>query len=343
MDQNKFVVKYAKGLFIFYFLILLVIPWWLMIKNVPILIKVIYCIFLFCILVPNFIRVATFRVNVDGTNFKVRKGIMNYQFDISEVKKISFYNSFSSRHSRLIVYLKISTNSKVFSLEYSLQGFEKLVEYLLQRYDTGDLNKNAVSDKCHYQLVYYKNYFRKINQKNKKENVIQESNVNEELECKREMFTTIVKIVRRQDKEALNICLILGGWVMLCLIIFILAISVSEFFLLLLFIVFLSIVPIIFYLLNKSKRLIKKSFEKKELVFYVQNNNLYTNNLLLDIDYDKYTNTVLISHFSSIYNHASSNETTFSGVIEAPYVNDFIDFLKRNDIGVYDIYDNSDD
>jgi len=325
VNQNRLEIKYSVIWKIFMLMLMvscLFITIILFLKNF--IFGFLYLIIFSFIIYKTIIDIRFF-VEVNNDNFKVRSGIFkNYQFNISEINKVAIYKDIVyGRRRRIETFLEIKTKSKELKVEIGVQGFGDLVEYLLLKYNMGEIKKEAISSLCEMQLIGYRDIYKRL--KDNKENVISETN--EVLEPKQEMYKTSLTTIKNQNKFSLNVVFMIGMWLVLSFTIFILALKVSELFLLLLVVVFLFIIPITIYFSKKSKEIIADKYVNNEVTFYAQNGKLYIDKMLLIVEQDKSFNELYVRNMF------------FYGIIKEPYIEGFKHFLKQNNIEIFDVYD----
>ena len=135
------------------------------------------------------------------------------------------------------------------------------------------------------------------------------------------------------DKELIIPILILLIWIIL-LVISLLLIKYTSFSPLITLIIFLIIIPIFIY----EKKYIsnfkgKKSFINKEITFTIINNELYVENIKLEVI--KRKNKIYIENIDKYINSGIYiKEENILGFIEEPYIDEFIKFLNDNNIKI---------
>lgn len=99
---------------------------------------------------------ALFYVKVRGTRIQLRtrKG-KKYEFDASQIRKISCYTIWQNRGPKF--FLSIKTKTEEVELYSGMQGFGEMAGYLLQMLESGVIDRKAVFAKCKAKLVQYAN------------------------------------------------------------------------------------------------------------------------------------------------------------------------------------------
>ena len=104
----------------------------------------------------------------------------------------------------------------------------------------------------------------------------------------------------------------------------------TPFAVLVMLLVFIAIIPICVYLGKLTAPFRgKESFEKKEVIFNVKDGRLYTDEIELEIEWDE-TN-------HSFKHQKGTVVTRFAGIIEEPFADDFMRFLKEDEVEVLDL------
>ena len=155
------------------------------------------------------------------------------------------------------------------------------------------------------------------------------------------MYKTIVRTRKiLDDKNTLKKILFpLGIWLVLFFISFLIFIKVTYFALPFMFIIFFSIIPICYCCFkNTGEFRGEASFINKEVVFHAINGELYINNTRLNVKQNKYTKEIYVDDimFLKAPYAGTTPCATFVGIVQEPYVNGFIDFLKKHNIRIDD-------
>ena len=100
----------------------------------------------------------------------------------------------------------------------------------------------------------------------------------------------------------------------------------------------LSIIPTIYVLYQRTNEYRgENGFIEKEITFEAKNGNLYVNgNVMNNVKLGKRKKGIYVDDITTIkLMHGQKHQTyTFVGHIEGPYVDDFITFLKENNIKI---------
>ncbi len=151
MKENSFILKYSKKVLGFYFVFdLLIFGFWMfsLMLGYHLIINI-YAIIFFILLI-YLITSYVFWVQIGDTKIKVRNRIgRNYQFDISEIKKIEVYYEQNS------VFLRIFTDIKLLKLDVGLEEFDKLARYLIDECKNNNLKNSVISEDCFLYLMTY--------------------------------------------------------------------------------------------------------------------------------------------------------------------------------------------
>ncbi len=155
------------------------------------------------------------------------------------------------------------------------------------------------------------------------------------------VYTTTVNVRKIMGFKDIRRGLIpLLTWPVLLIISLIIGVKVTPFALIVMMILFLAIIPIAICL-NKltSPFRGKDSFEKKEVMFAVKDGDPYTGEIKLDVEWDETDHTVLVDNtylYKPFKNQSGTVVTRFAGVIEEPFADGFMRFLKENCVEVLD-------
>jgi hypothetical protein len=79
-----------------------------------------------------------------------------YGFNISEIQKVACTFNYGSHGSRSEIIV-LSTNKQKIYIYSTMDGFQKMAEYIIAQHDSGEINEMAVSDSCKRKLYVYKN------------------------------------------------------------------------------------------------------------------------------------------------------------------------------------------
>jgi hypothetical protein len=105
-------------------------------------------------------------------------------------------------------------------------------------------------------------------------------------------------------------------------------------------ILFFAIIPICVYLGKLTAPFRgKESFEKKEVIFTVKGEKLYTDKIELEVEWDETDHSVFVDNaylYKPFKHQKGTVVTRFAGIIEEPFADDFMRFLKENEVEVLD-------
>ena len=114
----------------------------------------------------------------------------------------------------------------------------------------------------------------------------------------------------------------------------------TPFAALVMLLVFLAIIPICVYLGRLTTPFRgKESFEKKEVLFTVKGKKLYTDEIELEVEWDETDHSILVDNtylYKPFKHQKGTVVTRFAGIIEEPFADDFMSFLKENEVEVLD-------
>ena len=114
----------------------------------------------------------------------------------------------------------------------------------------------------------------------------------------------------------------------------------TPFAVLVMLLVFLAIIPICVYLGRLTAPFRgKESFEKKEVLFTVKGKKLYTDEIELEVEWDETDHSILVDNtylYKPFKYQKGTVVTRFAGIIEEPFADDFMSFLKENEVEVLD-------
>ena len=115
--------------------------------------NVVFFVILTVIFVMTVLSNCLFHLRVSDDVFKVRtKFGKSYGFDLKDIKEIE-----CSDHNRPklgpLYEITIYTDSNELELNHSMEGFYTLAEYLLVKYENGELGNNSVSKESHELMV----------------------------------------------------------------------------------------------------------------------------------------------------------------------------------------------
>ncbi len=129
-------------------------------------------------------------------------------------------------------------------------------------------------------------------------------------------------------------------WPVLMIASLIIGVRVTPFALLVMLILFFAIIPICVYLGRLTAPFRgKESFEKKEVLFTVKDGRLYTGEIELEVEWDETDHSILVDNtylYKPFKYQKGTVVTRFAGIIEEPLADDFMSFLKENEVEVLD-------
>jgi hypothetical protein len=129
-------------------------------------------------------------------------------------------------------------------------------------------------------------------------------------------------------------------WPVLMIASLIIGVRVTPFALLVMLILFFAIIPIYVYLGKLTAPFRgKESFEKKEVIFTVKGEKLYTDKIELEVEWDETDHSVFVDNaylYKPFKHQKGTVVTRFAGIIEEPFADDFMSFLKENEVEVLD-------
>ena len=129
-------------------------------------------------------------------------------------------------------------------------------------------------------------------------------------------------------------------WPVLMIASLIIGVRVTPFALLVMLILFFAIIPICVYLGKLTAPFRgKESFEKKEVIFTVKGEKLYTDKIELEVEWDETDHSILVDNtylYKPFKHQKGTVVTRFAGIIEEPFADGFMSFLKENEVEVLD-------
>ena len=149
-------------------------------------------------------------------------------------------------------------------------------------------------------------------------------------------YTTTVKVRKimgfKDIRKGLTLLLL---WPVL-MIASLICLRFTPFAVLVMLLVFLAIIPICVYLGKLTAPFRgKESFEKKEVKFIIRDGSLYTGDIRLDVEWDKTDHSILVDNaylYKPIKHQKGTVVTKFAGIIEEPFADDFMGFLRENNV-----------
>lgn len=86
-----------------------------------------------------------FMVEVNDSNISVRTRLgKRFSFDISEISELIFYKELNRYNVRSAV-ITIKTASKKIIIKQGMIGFQMMIEYILEKLESGEINEAAAS------------------------------------------------------------------------------------------------------------------------------------------------------------------------------------------------------
>lgn len=155
------------------------------------------------------------------------------------------------------------------------------------------------------------------------------------------MYTTTVKTRKiLEDKIALKIFTPLIIWGILIFTTFFIAVKINPLVIVLTLIIFFTIIPIWRNIRKKTDEFRgEKSLVNKEITFNVVNGELYVDNKkIMNVLYNKSEKEIYIDDTITCegMRGLKTSYSTFIGIIEEPYLNDFIKFLNKQGVKIHE-------
>ena len=149
-------------------------------------------------------------------------------------------------------------------------------------------------------------------------------------------YTTTVKVRKimgfKDIRKGLTLLLL---WPVL-MIASLICLRFTPFAVLVMLLVFLAIIPIRVYLGKLTAPFRgKESFEKKEVKFIIRDGSLYTGDTRLDVEWDETDHSILVDNaylYKPFKHQKGTVVTRFAGIIEEPFADDFMGFLRENNV-----------
>ena len=153
-------------------------------------------------------------------------------------------------------------------------------------------------------------------------------------------YTTTVKVRKimgfKDIRKGLTLLLL---WPVL-MIASLICLRFTPFAVLVMLLVFLAIIPICVYLGKLTAPFRgKESFEKKEVKFIIRDGSLYTGDIRLDVEWDETDHSILVDNaylYKPFKHQKGTVVTRFAGIIKEPFADDFMGFLRENNVEVPD-------
>lgn len=115
---------------------------------------VLVTIFFLFIGIDAIISIFSFKVEVEGANIKVKDGKKNYIIMVQDIKKVVLVETVR-KYSLLTCEIRTAENTLKISHQYV--GFLNMLEYLKRNYDSGIINKKAISSGGYVKLKDFAN------------------------------------------------------------------------------------------------------------------------------------------------------------------------------------------
>ena len=152
--------------------------------------------------------------------------------------------------------------------------------------------------------------------------------------------TTTVKVRKIMGFKDIRIGLILLLLWPVLMIASLICLRFTPYAVLVMLLVFLAIIPICVYLGKLTAPFRgKESFEKKEVIFTVKGEKLCTDKIELEVEWNETDHSILVDHaylYKPFKHQKGTVVTRFAGIIEEPFADDFMGFLRENDVEVLD-------
>lgn len=154
-------------------------------------------------------------------------------------------------------------------------------------------------------------------------------------------YTTTVKVRKILDgKPARVIVAVPLLWGLLTLTSFVIGVKVTPYALLVMFILFLAVIPMLIYLRRASAPFRgEQSFENKQVTFRAVDKTLYVDDIKLDVTWNDWDESISVENIS-VYRGVKYKTETYSakfiGLVEKPYAEGFMTFLKEHDVTIVD-------
>lgn len=108
----------------------------------------------FFILFPT----SMFYVKANGSDIKLRTRLgRKYEFSVSDIEKVTCSETYGK--NKVFSDIDIEIKQKNVSVGSEMIGFGKMAEYLLEKYESGEINAQTMSSNCRKELLRYKNKF----------------------------------------------------------------------------------------------------------------------------------------------------------------------------------------
>ncbi|HHX57529.1 MAG TPA: hypothetical protein GX710_05880 [Clostridiales bacterium] len=105
-----------------------------------------------------FVALATvlFYVKVDESNIEVRMVFSRkFEFNCSDIEKVECHKDYYKGRAK--VYVRILTKSQELDLDQTMDNFQIMAGYILEKLEAGEIKQTSVSDICKRKLVKRKN------------------------------------------------------------------------------------------------------------------------------------------------------------------------------------------
>lgn len=153
------------------------------------------------------------------------------------------------------------------------------------------------------------------------------------------LYTTTVKTRKLlKGKAALKICAPLFIWFITQAIVFLIAVEVESFVILPFFIVILTIIPITYRARKKTAEFRgKESFIYEEVTFHAADGELYVDDIKVNATYNESKSEICVDDIAFCEGKYGTHPlwATFIGIVEEPYLRDFVSFLEEQGIQIH--------
>lgn len=160
MLLNEFKVGIAKKnlivFLIFFFIVEFALIFMILFSDY-VLLGTVLAIYLLILCLIAVFSVLLFSVKVKQSNIKVRTRLgRQYEFNCSDIDEVICSRRYGVRFGPEF-YITIMAKSHKLTLEATMTGFQKMANYILNKYETGEIKDIAVSENCKTMLFKYKN------------------------------------------------------------------------------------------------------------------------------------------------------------------------------------------
>lgn len=150
MPQNVFKVVFSKKE------LPVIIACFLIMGTLLFFVNIIISFIVFILAIFTICANLLFYVQVNESNVKVRtRSGRKYEFNTSDIEKV-ICTIESTLNMGSFFYITIIAKSKELSMECRMVGFHEMVGYILEKYENGEINEQAISEDCRNELYQYK-------------------------------------------------------------------------------------------------------------------------------------------------------------------------------------------